>query len=425
MEAKPPEGNGTAEAGDKGPQGRDWDPVGLRVMVVDDDPLCLRVVEQMLKRCNYEVRTCSSALSALELLREERSHFDLVLSDVYMPDMDGFKLLETVGLELDLPVIMMSSNGEHTTVLRGVTHGACDFLIKPVRIEELRNIWQHVIRRQKSILGWRRERRGRGRAPGGGGKARAGTSGLRPSRSAPHPPRNRNPRSAAAAAPQRDEEGSSSKKQRVVWSVEMHQQFVAAVNQLGIDKAAPKKILELMNVEGLTRENVASHLQKYRLYLKRVQVGRCVCACVWGDVCVCVCVCVEGVFVRVCMRVFTVFGCEHPCNHQPLPTAYAPPPGRAGRRGRRGTAPLAAASSPRRATRRRSSSNRSSSSSSKRSPTPTRRLRRRRRPRRPPRRPRPRRRRRRPRRRRPRRRRPRRRRRRRRRWLRRRCRRRG
>jgi DNA-binding response OmpR family regulator len=51
----------------------------------------------------------------------------------------------------------MSSNGEHTTVLRGVTHGACDFLIKPVRIEELRNIWQHVVRRQRSVVSARGE----------------------------------------------------------------------------------------------------------------------------------------------------------------------------------------------------------------------------------------------------------------------------
>ncbi|KAJ4867935.1 Two-component response regulator ARR1 [Raphanus sativus] len=60
------------------------------------------------------------------------------------------------------------------------------------------------------------------------------------------------------------------KKRRVVWSVELHQQFVAAVNQLGVEKAVPKKILELMNVPGLMRENVASHLQKYRIYLRRL-----------------------------------------------------------------------------------------------------------------------------------------------------------
>lgn len=42
---------------------------------------------------------------ALDLLRDKRNVFDIVISDVHMPDMDGFKLLEQVGLEMDLPVI--------------------------------------------------------------------------------------------------------------------------------------------------------------------------------------------------------------------------------------------------------------------------------------------------------------------------------
>ncbi|KAB5513853.1 hypothetical protein DKX38_027759 [Salix brachista] len=61
-----------------------------------------------------------------------------------------------------------------------------------------------------------------------------------------------------------NEDPTTQKKPRVVWSVELHRKFVAAVNILGIDKAVPKKILDLMNAEKLTREN------KYRLYLKRI-----------------------------------------------------------------------------------------------------------------------------------------------------------
>ncbi|XP_022641126.1 two-component response regulator ORR21-like [Vigna radiata var. radiata] len=64
-----------------------------------------------------------------------------------MPDMDGYKLLEHVGLEIDLHVIMMSGDSTTSAVMKGIRHGACDYLIKPVREEELRNIWQHVVRK--------------------------------------------------------------------------------------------------------------------------------------------------------------------------------------------------------------------------------------------------------------------------------------
>lgn len=61
------------------------------------------------------------------------------------------------------------------------------------------------------------------------------------------------------------------KRPRLVWTPQLHKRFVDVVAHLGIKSAVPKTIMQLMNVEGLTRENVASHLQKYRLYLKRMQ----------------------------------------------------------------------------------------------------------------------------------------------------------
>lgn len=63
------------------------------------------------------------------------------------------------------------------------------------------------------------------------------------------------------------------KRARLVWTPQLHKRFVEVVAHLGIDNSVPKTIMQLMNVEGLTRENVASHLQKYRLYLKRMNDG--------------------------------------------------------------------------------------------------------------------------------------------------------
>ncbi|KAL9670837.1 hypothetical protein QQ045_008396 [Rhodiola kirilowii] len=251
----------------------DMFPVGLRVLVVDDDPTCLVILERMLKSCLYEVTKCNRAEIALSLLRENKNGYDVVISDVHMPDMDGFKLLEHVGLEMDLPVIMMSADDTKAVVMKGVTHGACDYLIKPVRMDALKNIWQHVVRKKKLVPEWKELEQSRSGEEVENRQGKQTEDADYSSSANEGSWRNSKKRKLDEEDLDDRDDSSTLKKPRVVWSVELHQQFVAAVNQLGIDKAVPKKILELMNVPGLTRENVASHLQKYRLYLRRISGG--------------------------------------------------------------------------------------------------------------------------------------------------------
>ncbi|KAJ6794281.1 two-component response regulator ARR1-like [Iris pallida] len=241
-------------------------PAGLRVLVVDDDPICLRITEQMLKICHYEVTTCNRAIVALKILRGKKRGFDLVLSDLHMPDMDGFKLLEHVGLEMDLPVIMMSADDAKDVVMKGVTHGACDYLIKPVRMEAIKNIWQHVIRKKK------KEAKENSGSVDDGDKQKLDDDG---NVSSANEGKGRHLKRQKEDGDEIEEQvdSSSRKKSRVVWAVDLHKKFVAAVEQLGVDKAVPKKILELMNDPDLTREKIASHLQKYRLYLKKLSTN--------------------------------------------------------------------------------------------------------------------------------------------------------
>ncbi|EOA16400.1 hypothetical protein CARUB_v10004554mg [Capsella rubella] len=228
-------------------------PVGMRVLAVDDDQTCLRILQTLLHRCQYHVTTTNQAQTALELLRENRNKFDLVISDVDMPDMDGFKLLELVGLEMDLPVIMLSAHSDPKYVMKGVKHGACDYLLKPVRIEELKNIWQHVVRKSKL------KKSNSSLSNGAGNSDRAN--------------RKRKEQYEEEEEEERGNENddpTAQKKARVIWTHELHNKFLSAVDHLGVEKAVPKKILDLMNVDKLTRENVASHLQKFRVALKKV-----------------------------------------------------------------------------------------------------------------------------------------------------------
>ncbi|KAL1217550.1 Two-component response regulator ARR18 [Cardamine amara subsp. amara] len=249
-------------------------PVGMRVLAVDDNPTCLRKLEELLLRCKYHVTKTMESSKALEMLREKSNMFDLVISDVEMPDTDGFKLLE-IGLEMDLPVIMLSAHSDHDSVMKGIIHGACDYLVKPVGLKELQNIWHHVVK--KNIKSYAKNI-GPSRQLLPSSESNLGPSGSKKrkekvSDSGDEDDSDREDEDGDGNE-QDGEESSARKKPRVVWSQELHQKFVNAVQQLGLDKAVPKKILDLMNIENLTRENVASHLQKYRLFLKKIDEGQ-------------------------------------------------------------------------------------------------------------------------------------------------------
>lgn len=74
----------------------------------------------------------------------------------------------------------------------------------------------------------------------------------------------------------------SKKKMKVDWTPELHRRFVQAVEHLGVDKAIPSRILEIMGAHHLTRHNIASHLQKYRSHKKHIQ-AREVEAATWSQ----------------------------------------------------------------------------------------------------------------------------------------------
>ncbi|GAB2300231.1 hypothetical protein Dimus_034269 [Dionaea muscipula] len=234
-------------------------PVGLRVLVVCDDSLRPTMEDALVRECQYKVEMTDEEMVAVEMLKENK--FDIVISDVQRSDMDGFKLLQHVGHEFAPPVVMLSEKDDCKLTMEWIRHGAADCLLKPVRIQDLKNIWQHVVRKNRLL-----DRRMLAKEGGRKGQV---LSTIAVGQDVEHHLSRKRKCLINGEIKEDEDADTTKKKQRFVWTPEMHEKFVSVVNKLGIDKAFPKKILSLMNVEGLTRENVASHLQKYRISLKK------------------------------------------------------------------------------------------------------------------------------------------------------------
>ncbi len=106
-----------------------------RVLVVDDEAQITRVLRTVLTSQGYEVRTAAEGQAALASFAEFRP--ELVITDLYMPHMDGLELCRRIRALSGVPIIVLSVKGEERTKVEALDSGADDYVTKPFGIDEL------------------------------------------------------------------------------------------------------------------------------------------------------------------------------------------------------------------------------------------------------------------------------------------------
>lgn len=116
-----------------------------RILVVDDEPRYVRLMEANLISEGYEVLKAYDGQSAVEMVADKQP--DLVLLDVMMPGLDGFGACERVREFSSVPIIMVTAKGEEQDRVRGLDVGADDYIVKPFSATEVLARVRAVLRR--------------------------------------------------------------------------------------------------------------------------------------------------------------------------------------------------------------------------------------------------------------------------------------
>jgi DNA-binding response OmpR family regulator len=116
-----------------------------RVLIVDDEPRYLRLLDANLRTEGYEVVTASDGQQALDVFSAQP--VDLILLDIMMPRMDGFAACQRIREFSSVPIIILTAKGEEQDRVRGLDLGADDYLVKPFSATELLARVRAVLRR--------------------------------------------------------------------------------------------------------------------------------------------------------------------------------------------------------------------------------------------------------------------------------------
>jgi CheY-like chemotaxis protein len=117
-----------------------------RVLLVDDQPEVLEIEQHMLDRLGYQVTVRSSSLEAMELFHAKPDEFDVVITDMTMPNMTGDKLAGKITkIRSDIPVILCTGFSERMSQGNALSSGFSEFIMKPVALEKLSKTLRKVL----------------------------------------------------------------------------------------------------------------------------------------------------------------------------------------------------------------------------------------------------------------------------------------
>lgn len=107
----------------------------MKLLVVDDEYLIRNVIKEYAKKEGYIVDEAENGEEAVE--KVYNNHYDLIIMDIMMPKMDGFKAAREIKEACDIPIIMLSARGEEEDKLNGFNIGIDDYVTKPFSPKEL------------------------------------------------------------------------------------------------------------------------------------------------------------------------------------------------------------------------------------------------------------------------------------------------
>ena len=117
---------------------KDHDYSKYNVLAVDDIPLNLLLVQKMLSKFNFQMRTAANGQQALDAVAAQKP--DLILLDLMMPGIDGFEVIRRLRADpetADIQIVILSALNSNEDVVKGFSVGANDFIMKPIIMEKL------------------------------------------------------------------------------------------------------------------------------------------------------------------------------------------------------------------------------------------------------------------------------------------------